>query len=119
MVRVFAGGKSPVMRRFAETPEGPGAKKCGLGSIADVGSQSSDHPMPKRSKHSSSEADKDASEDSRLGQAIVAQQFLYSKCEYYHMGSDSEGSIAVRKVVAKPTHYRARTNSKSERLLGR
>ena len=118
-MRVFAGGKSPVMRVFAETPQGPGVQKCGSGSIVDVESQSSEHPLPKRSKHSSIGVGKDMSEDSRPRQASGAQHLLHATCEYYHMDSDREGSIAVRKAVAKPTHYRVRTKSKSERLFSR
>ena len=75
--------------------------------------------MPKRSKQTNTAAGDDVSEDSRARQANVAQQHLHAKCEYYHMGSDSEGSTAVRKVVAKPARYRVRTKSRSERLLGR
>ena len=75
--------------------------------------------MPKRSRHISIEDGNDLSKVSTARQANVAQHHLHEQCEYYHMGSDSEGSIALRKVVAKPTHYRVRTKSKSERLLGR
>ena len=75
--------------------------------------------MPKRSKHCSIEVDMDASEDSRLGQASVARHRLHIECEYYHMGSDSEGSTAVGEGITRPTHYRVRTKSKSERQLGK
>ena len=117
-MRVLVGRKSSVMRVFAETSQCPGVHKCGPGSTVDGESQISEHPMPKRSKHISIEDGNDVSEDSRSRLANVAQRRLHEKCERYHMGSDSEeGSTAAKKGVTKPTHYRVRTKSKSERLL--
>ena len=71
------------------------------------------------SRHTSIESGNDVSKDSTARQANAAQHHLHEQCEYYHMGSDSEGSIVLRKMVVKPTHYRVRTNNKSERLFGR
>ena len=88
-----------------ETSQGPGANKFGPSSSAD----SNEHPLPKRPKLTSSETGNEMSKDSGARHAHVAQHNLHNLCEHYYIGDRG----------AKPAHFRVRTKSKSERLLGR
>ena len=92
-----------------DTSQGPGVNKFGPGSSADDVSQSNEQPLPKRPKHTSTETGEGLRKDSTARHANAAQHNLHDQCEHYYIGDRG----------AKPAHYRVRTKSKSERLLGR